>query len=129
MKENSRTCAASALVSHKRQIKEGLLAHAVAAEVFRLVEFLVRAANQFDRRNVHFPLRRHDTAADSDLEVLLFEAERRLADGLEHSCRRDDSPVLGGLREHDRELLAAIAGEQLFLADAALDARSQLAQR
>ena len=102
---------------------------AVAAVVLGLVEPLVGPAEQA----------RSGVSASSPSvvatprlivtgSVRLRRLERLGLDQVADALGNGDGPRAIGLRQDDGELLAAVAGEQLLLADAALDPRRQLAQ-
>src|ERR1043166_6940545 len=103
-------------------------AHAVAAFVLGLVELVVGAADQVHRGDILLADRGRDAARDGHVVELVLELERRLADDGDDAFGEDQGAFDVRFGQDDGELLAAVAGEQLLLADAPLDAGGKLAE-
>jgi len=97
--------------------------------ILGLVELLIRLADQLVGRQRLVAVGGGQADADRHRVGFALVLEDVLLDQGTHPLSHADAAFQVRLRQHDDELLAAVAGKQLFLADAALDAGSQLAER
>src|SRR5690606_24675850 len=101
-------------------------ADAVAAGALGLVELFVGAGDEGGGGVVG--LDGGAAEADGDADGFALEDEAVLGDLFAEGLREGDGAFELGLREHDRELFAAVAGEDFVAADALLDDLGELAQ-
>src|SRR5262249_6080206 len=102
---------------------------AVAAVALGRVEVLVGQADQLGGGQRLLAGGAGHAEADRHGVRLPFVLERVPLDQGADALGDGGGALAGRLRQHDGELLAAVAGEQLLLADARLDAGGQLAER